>query len=238
MTPHDSTRREVIGPDAIIFDLDGTLWDAAEATARGWNRGLEELGVAPRVTEAGIRSVAGTPFDGCVEMLLPELCPSAEDLLRTLDAREKAAIAESGGVLFPGVAAGLRKLATVYPLFLVSNCQDWYVDIFFTKSDLRECFTGYDCNGLSGLPKSGMLSRLAESNRLRRAVYVGDTQGDRDAAAEAGMGFAFAGYGFGSVTASTLSFGSFGELAAFFMSGLPSTTASGSLASHGGEDGG
>lgn len=206
-------------PDALVFDLDGTLWDASEATTIGWNRALQELGVASRVTVAGIRSVAGTPFDGCVEILLPELCPPTEDMLRSLDTHEQAVLAEAGGILFAGVASGIRELGGTYPLFLVSNCQDWYLDLFLAKSRLRERFTGWDCNGISGLPKSGMLHRLAESYRLKRAVYVGDTQGDQDAAREAGMDFAFVRYGFGSVTAPSLLFEGFADLVAYFLGG-------------------
>ena len=228
----------MILPDALIFDLDGTLWDAAEATTRGWNRALEEMGARTRVTTAGIRSVAGTPFEGCVEILLPELRPPTEALLRSLDVHEKAAIAEAGGTLFPGVEPGVRMLASVYPLFLVSNCQDWYLELFLAKGGLRDCFTGGDCNGLSGLPKSGMLLGLAEKHRLKHAVYVGDTQGDQDAAEGAGMGFAFARYGFGSVTAPVLSFDSFGELTAHFMAGLPGETTARASPAHGGGDGG
>jgi len=40
-------------PDALVFRLDGTLWDAAEPTARGWNKALEGLGRANRVTGCG-----------------------------------------------------------------------------------------------------------------------------------------------------------------------------------------
>jgi phosphoglycolate phosphatase len=207
-------------PDALIFDLDGTLWDAAEPTAAGWNRALEALGVASRVTVAGIRSVAGTPFEGCVEILVPELCPPSRALVRSLDDYEKAAILESGGTLFPGVADGLRQLSAVYPLFLVSNCQDWYLDVFFAKSGLGERFTGADCNGLSGLPKSGMLSAMAEKHGLRHAVYVGDTKGDQDSAMSVGMDFVFAHYGFGSCADAALAFDSFSELAAHYLGGF------------------
>jgi phosphoglycolate phosphatase len=204
-------------PDALVFDLDGTLWDAAEPTTRGWNNALEELGARARVTVAGIRSVAGTPFEGCVEILVPELCPPTPATLRSIDDHEETALLESGGTLFPGVESGLRALAAAYPLFLVSNCQDWYLDVFFAKSGLRECFTGWDCNGLSGLPKSGMLLGLAERYALKRAVYVGDTQGDQDSAAEAGMRLAFARYGFGTATGPVLSFDSFGRLVAHYL---------------------
>jgi phosphoglycolate phosphatase len=196
-------------PDALIFDLDGTLWDAAEPTVRGWNTALEELGAQTRVTVEGIRSVAGTPFVGCVEILVPELCPPLEATLHALDTREKTAIIESGGTLFPGVESGLRELAAGYPLYLVSNCQDWYLELFFDTSGLRECFAGGDCNGLSGLSKADMLRRLAKARGVENAVYVGDTQGDHDSTREAGMLFAFASYGFGLVSEPVLAFESF-----------------------------
>ena len=38
-----------------------------------------------------------------------------------------------------------------------------------------------------------------ERNGLKDPVYVGDTQGDADACAEAGISFIFAEYGFGNV---------------------------------------
>jgi phosphoglycolate phosphatase len=204
-------------PDALIFDIDGTLWDAAEPTTRGWNRALEELNVDTRVTVAGIRSVAGTPFVGCVEILLPDLCPPSGDMLRKLDASEKAAVLESGGTLFPGVDEGMHALASVYPLYLVSNCQDWYFELFLSTSGLRDCLAGGDCNGYSGITKSEMLLRLAKGRDLESAVYVGDTQGDQDAAHKARMGFAYAAYGFGTAVDPRLRFDTFAELTAHYL---------------------
>ena len=190
-------------PDALIFDLDGTLWDAAAATAHGWNAGLEALGIPARITVDGVRSVCGTPFAQCIETLLPELCPPAETLLQALEEHERHHIERSGGILYAGVAEGLGRLAAAYPLFLVSNCPGWYLDAFLHGSALGGCFTAWDCHGTSGLPKSGMLLNLAAGHRLHRAVYVGDTQGDREAACAAGMGFAHARYGFGELGPAT-----------------------------------
>lgn len=186
-------------PDVLIFDLDGTLWDAAAATARGWNRAFERLDLPARITVEGVRSVCGTPFAQCVEILLPELCPPAETLLHALEEGERDEIEQRGGVLYEGVAEGLRELAAVYPLFLVSNCPSWYLRSFLRTSGLHECFTGWDCHGDSGVPKSGMLLNLAARHRLGHAVYVGDTRGDYEAASAAGMGFAYARYGFGQL---------------------------------------
>ena len=109
------------------------------------------------------------------------------------------------------------RLAERYPLFVVSNCPDWYLDEFFRHTGLRQHFAGWDCHGLSRIAKSGMLLNLAATHRLARAVYVGDTQGDRDSAEQAGMDFAFVRYGFGRVEDSALSFADFGGLVSYYL---------------------
>ena len=57
-------------PDALIFDLDGTLWDAAAASTYGWNLALAEMGRPERVTVDGIRAVSGRPFPECAAKIL------------------------------------------------------------------------------------------------------------------------------------------------------------------------
>lgn len=204
-------------PDALIFDLDGTLWDAAAASAFGWNLALEELGESRRVTIDGIRSVSGQPFPRCVEILLPELSPAPYATLELLEARERSGIELMAGVLYEGVPDGLVRLSARYPLFLVSNCPTWYLEEFFRVTALRGCFAGWDCHGRSGIPKSGMLRELAAVHRLERAVYVGDTQGDWEAATQAGMDFALVRYGFGRLGGVPLSFSAFDELVEHYL---------------------
>ncbi len=204
-------------PDALIFDLDGTLWDAAAASAYGWNLALDELGLSRRVTIDGIRSVSGRPFPQCVETLLPELFPAPAPTLELLEARERTGIELMAGVLYDGVADGLSRLDGRYPLFLVSNCPGWYLEEFFRVTGLRDRFTGWDCHGSSGIAKSGMLLNLAATHRLEHAVYVGDTQGDRESAEQAGVDFAFVRYGFGRVEGAPLSFAGFGELVSHYL---------------------
>jgi phosphoglycolate phosphatase len=205
--------------DALIFDLDGTLWDAAAASAHGWNLALAELGLTERVTVDGIRSVSGSPFHRCIEILLPGLHPAPEALVKALDRAERMGLEAMGGVLYPGVAEGVPRLAGSYRLFVVSNCPGWYLDEFLRFSGLGEHLSGYDCHGSSGLGKSEMLAGLCETHAIGRAVYTGDTRGDQQAAASAGMDFAFARYGFGTVEDAALSFGSFGGLVEHFLDG-------------------
>lgn len=203
--------------DALIFDLDGTLWDAAAASTYGWNLALEELGASARVTVDDIRSVSGKPFDQCVATLLPELRPANEATIEFIDDHERLGIEKIGGTLYAGVAEGLEALAARHRLFLVSNCPDWYLEAFFRISALAGFFVDSDCHGASGLDKSSMLRVLSRKHHLDRALYVGDTQGDRDAAEVAGMEFAFVSYGFGKTADPALSFSSFSGLVKGFL---------------------
>jgi phosphoglycolate phosphatase len=209
--------RVVSPPDALIFDLDGTLWDAAAASTYGWNLALEELGLSRRVTVDGIRSVSGRPFPQCVETLLPELSPAPASTLELLESRERTGIELMAGMLYDGVADGLSRLAERYLLFLVSNCPDWYLEEFFRATGLRDRFTGWDCHGSSGIAKSGMLLNLAATHRLEHAVYVGDTQSDRESAEQADMDFAFVRYGFGRVEGASLAFAGFSGLVSHYL---------------------
>jgi phosphoglycolate phosphatase len=169
------------------------------------------------VTVRDIRSVSGRPFPECVATLLPELSPTPPATLELLEARERTGIELMAGELYEGVAEGLSRLSERYPLFLVSNCPGWYLEAFFRAAGLRKSFTGWDCHGLSGIPKSGMLLNLAATHRLAHAVYVGDTRGDQDSAAGAGMDFAFVTYGFGRAEGAPPSFAGFGDLVSHFL---------------------
>jgi phosphoglycolate phosphatase len=140
-----------------------------------------------------------------------------EETFRLFERREHEAIEAIGGSLYEGVAGGMERLARVYPLYLVSNCLEWYLDFFLGFSGLRSRFAGWDCHGLSGQGKVGMFERLLARHGLERAIYVGDRQGDGDAAREAGLDFAFARYGFGHASDCTVAFDNFTELVDHFL---------------------
>lgn len=186
--------------DAIVFDLDGTLWDATQASARGWTRAARAHGVARDVTPLQIAGVCGLPFEACVGRLFPDVDEATLAALKPDLARcEEAAVRERGGELYPGVAVGLRGLAKARPLFLVSNCDRWYLELFLEHSGLADLFRDGLCHGDTGQPKARTLARLRERHDLRVPVYVGDTEGDRAAARDAGYAFVWASYGFGEL---------------------------------------
>ena len=188
--------------DGLLFDLDGTLWDAVDTICLSWNRALAR--VAPEY--AG--SIDRERLQACMGMLLPDiirrLLPQLEEeramaLLHEMLEEENACIAELGGTLFPGTEESLAQLAERFPLFIVSNCQDGYIEAFFQAHGLSGYFKDYEDPGRTGLAKAENIALVVERNGLKKPLYIGDTQGDYDAATKAGVPFLHAAYGFGQI---------------------------------------
>ena len=60
--------------DGILFDLDGTLWNAVPQLAKSWTFGLQELGVRQEpVTEQELYPCMGLLLEDIVERLSPGL---------------------------------------------------------------------------------------------------------------------------------------------------------------------
>ena len=198
--------------DALIFDIDGTLWNASSASAKGWNLGLAKLGVDRTVSAEQIGMVAGNPYEKCVDILLPGLRACYPELLNTLNICEIEAVRSDGGEFFDGVVEGIIRLAGEYKVYLMSNCQEWYLQLFLELSGLKPILSGVDCYGMSGLPKNEMLSRMKRDHSLTRPVYIGDTASDEKAAELEGFDFILVSWGFGKPEGNPETVESFAEL--------------------------
>lgn len=186
---------------AVIFDLDGTLWDSAVQVAAGWNDTFTECGVDKKTSTDELKSLMGRPMEAIIEALVPSMQKDKRlTLLERCCGREHDYLLEHGGILFDGLRETLNALRDAgYHLSIVSNCQDGYIETFLEYHKMYDFFDDYECPGRSGLLKAENIRLIIERNRIERAVYVGDTQGDLDACRKAGVPFIFARYGFGSV---------------------------------------
>ena len=189
--------------DSVIFDLDGTLWDASAAITLAFQAAKNSVDyVANDVTLAQVQAVTGQPYEVVYERLFPDLPAAKRDEYRALCAQQELKAAQApGGALYPGLAATLRHLqGRGYRLFIVSNCQLGYVEAFFENSQLGHYFEGHQCFGTKKLPKAENIRQIVARFGLQAPVYVGDTPGDLAASQGADVPFIFATYGFGQLS--------------------------------------
>ena len=186
--------------DSIIFDLDGTLWDSTANVAKAWQAGIAEVDyVSEDMTQQKVRSITGMAYNVIFDTLFPYLDDRQRAELMGICARKELdMLNEHGGDLYPGLEEILDYLHGKYKLFIVSNCQNGYIQTFFNLSKLEHYFNGYQCYGTKGQPKSENIKDVVADYQLTAPVYIGDTLGDHDSALKAGVPFIFASYGFGA----------------------------------------
>lgn len=199
---------------AIIFDVDGTLWDSTEEVAVSWNQAIRERTSLERVlTGEELKKEFGKPLDEIMDDLFPELSkPEKEELAYHMYQYENAHIEGAPCILYGGMPDTVRRLSEKYPLFIVSNCQSGYIEAFLKNTGLGDCIRDFTCPGDTGKLKGDNIRIIMERNGIEDAVYVGDTNGDAKACKEAGIPMIYAAYGFGEVEGGYVTIHSFGEL--------------------------
>jgi phosphoglycolate phosphatase len=204
--------------DSIIFDLDGTLWDPIESVLEAWNKAITKNSKgAEGLTRRNLEGTMGLQMKEIGEKLFPGLREEdREQLLKELSRHEIPHLRNHGGSLYEHVDAVLEELSKKYKLFIVSNCQDGYIEAFYDYHGLDKYFTDFENPGRTGLSKGENIRLIIERNNLRKPVYVGDTEGDQKAAKEAGIPFVYASYGFGKTDSYEYLIESFDELLNIF----------------------
>lgn len=187
--------------DSIIFDLDGTMWDSLDAIVEIWNEAIKDFNdIDVIITKEKLKSVVGVPVIDLVKILLPDLQEErATEFMNYCCKKENEYLPLHGGILFQGLEETLKKLSQKYKLFIVSNCHHGYIEAFFHAHNMKKYFIDFEHPGRTGLTKGENIKLIINRNNLKNPMYVGDTQGDRNAARLAGIPFVYASYGFGSV---------------------------------------
>lgn len=200
--------------DSIIFDLDGTLWDASVTCAKAWNKSLKQTGNEDHaVTGYVVRSFSGLRIEIILKQyfaFIPENKHS--ELLEFYRINEADLMKRFGGELYPQVKEVLLALSKQYKLFIVSNCLVGYIENFILFNELQNIFSDFESSGNTGLAKSDNLKLIIERNKLHNPVYLGDTLWDQEAASKANIPFIYAGYGFGKTDRSVWKINEFTEL--------------------------
>ena len=201
----------------LLFDLDGTLWDSAANVAEAWNIIFSrEDPTLPALTKDDIHSVMGMTMKEIQDVLQPMLPDGRRDaVFGECCTYEVEYLREHGGEPYPELRPVMEELiARGYTLGIVSNCQLGYIDAFLTSIGVADLFSDYEEWERTGLVKGENIRLVMERNHVSRAIYIGDTRKDQEAAILAGIPFIHAAYGFGEVEAPDAVIHSLSELPA------------------------
>lgn len=184
--------------DSIIFDLDGTLWDATDTLAKPWTATLNKNGINKQLTASDLTHIMGMTVPQIAEFFMPDV-NCAERLRIAYEACEAEIpyLKQYGGTLYPDLEQTLKELSKTYKLFIVSNCEDDYIKAFYEFHGLKKYITDEEYIGRTAKKKSENIKLIIKRHNLKAPVYVGDTIMDYEAASKNSLPFIFASYGFG-----------------------------------------
>ena len=189
--------------ESLIFDIDGTLWDSRARVTEGYNIQLKAEGLDHLcVTKDDLTPLFGKVLTAIADSILASVPKEARYgmMQRLMDTENEHLVRMPCDFGYPNVKQTMERLSKKHRLFIVSNSQCGYPDICIEKLGLTGLIEGHLCFGDTGTEKGETIRRLMKEHKIQSAAYIGDTQGDLDAAAAAGIPFIFASYGFGNPT--------------------------------------
>ena len=190
----------------LIFDLDGTLWDPRATIIKIWNEILTQRQLLQReLKPEDMDQYMGLLFDDILKDIIPGISDQqVQEILVEIVQKENKVLRTHGGILYEGVAETLTNLKKTHDLFIVSNCQDGYIEAFLEYYQFNDLFTDIESHGRTKKPKAENIKLIMERNHLshENSVYIGDTQTDYDSAKANHLSFIFCEYGFGALSIS------------------------------------
>lgn len=191
----------MIFADSILFDLDGTLWDSSEPASVVWKQVAARYPeITDKISGPILKSFYGLPLEDIARGMFKSVPFEKALLVMEICVREQCPyLLEHTGILLGDIEGTLRKLKERgFRLFIVSNCRSGYIEAFLQGHKLEYLIDDHLCPGDTEELKAANIRAIIDRWQLKSPVYMGDTQGDLDAAREAGVPFIFAEYGFGT----------------------------------------
>ena len=185
--------------DGVIFDVDGTLWDSTFVVKDAWNAAIVDAGYPnPSITADRLKGLFGLPMDDIIKDLMPELSLEERQVIAPKVFKyEHEYLEERVGEYYDKILEVMRNISAKIPVYIVSNCQGGYIELFMRKGNIEDIVTDHLCPADLNLLKADNIKKLVEKYSMKAPLYVGDTIMDQKACIEAGCPFCFAEYGFG-----------------------------------------
>lgn len=183
--------------DSLIFDMDGTLWDAVDSYCEIWNVTSRELGIDRTVHRQELIDLMGLTIDVIMERIFEGWDIDTQRFLQRLTENEEKMMPVLGGKLYPDVFRLIPELSRRYRLLMASNCGADGLKNFLKFTGLEEYFEDTITFGETGQDKPYNIRLIVDRNNLRNPLYIGDTAGDCRSAHKAGIKMLNVTYGFG-----------------------------------------
>lgn len=167
---------------AMIFDVDGTLFQTEQVALPAFHRTFEQL-KRKCPTEDAILNVFGMTTPELWETLLPDASMDERDRANELLAHANIELMQQGrGELYPGVTTALHALLDAgVKLFTASNGEQRYVETVLKTQGLLPFFEKLYCAGRYKTEKKEELVRLLlreQGLTSQQAAMVGDRKSD------------------------------------------------------------
>ena len=182
----------------IIFDLDGTLWDSRSQIIKAWCKVVPDI----RVDARQLSNLMGKSNDEFIVSIFPNYNRvEAQKLMKKCEVEEVRYLSKFGATLYDNVIPTIKELSKSYNLFIVSNCQDGYIESFLTYYKLSNYFLDVKCSGKTNKTKEENINSLMNEYGLKTSetCYIGDTQDDYNASLKNNILFIWCKYGFGYI---------------------------------------
>ncbi len=197
--------------DSLIFDMDGTLWDAVDSYCAIWDKTLIEFNCSRKISRLELIDCMGKPLRDIFITLNIDIS-NINEFLSRLDENENSFMPVLGGKLYDGVTENIKILAQHYKLFMVSNCGADGLNNFLNFTKLKEYFIDTVSYGQTNKEKYENIKYLVNKHNLKSPIYVGDTQSDCNNAHKAGIKMIYTSYGFGNCSNAEYTISKFSEL--------------------------
>ena len=130
-----------------------------------WNQAIIEEGITDvHLTGEILKGLFGKTMDVIARNILPEATEEQREriLERCCRYEHEALAASEEDITYPQVIEVIRTLAERYPLFIVSNCQSGYIELFLEKTGLGKFCDRY---GMLWECKNVQRERISEACR-------------------------------------------------------------------------
>ncbi|WP_323655860.1 HAD family hydrolase [Lysinibacillus xylanilyticus] len=156
--------------DSIIFDLDGTLWDSSKTVAQSWTQVVQGSSYGKgKITEEDLSKTMGLQIQEIAAILFDYLDEEKQmELILACCQQEQDDLLRNGGILYPQLEETLLALSKKYRLFIVSNCQEGYIETFYAFHKLEKYFLDFENPGRTGLSKGENIQLIMERNHIKK----------------------------------------------------------------------